>query len=454
MEKINKKLGLLSRSNKQKLIPLFLGLALLFATNTNANIITISDEETETFLATIIKPIFDKAGIPFYRNNVFIIEDNNLNAFVSDGNNLFINSGTILKAHNTDEIRGVIAHEAGHILGGHIIRHKLKQQELQSLSLASMLVAGALGFVSGRGDVAAAIAIGSQSSLLNKSLSYRVEEERSADEAAITLLKKAGYSPQGLLNFMKRIQQQNKMQGLSENGYFRTHPQTMERIAFLQNAVKNSSYRITKQDDENLNRIKAKLYAFVNNPQQTYRKYKLTDNSVNSIYARAIAAYKEIKLNKAINLINILIDKEHNNPHFRELKGQILMEQGKIDEAKKEFALSVKLMPSSSLFKINEVHSILESSPAKTELKQVISQLQAVLAQKQTLVAWLLLSRAYEMNGNKAEALYAAAEYSIRMENPELATKQAKKALSLSKNPKLNIKISDLLLTINNMKKH
>lgn len=454
MEKVDKKLRKRHYFVVTKLISTLLtGLALLFATNVKAGLQTISDEETEQYLTTLIQPIFKTAGIPFNQNKIFIVEDDSLNAFVTDGNKLFINTGVILQANNSDEIRGVIAHETGHILGGHIIRHKLRQKELYSLSLTSMVIAGAVGAASGQGDIAAAVAIGSQSSLMNKSLSYRIEEERNADEAAVMLLNKSGYSPQGLLSFMQKIKQQNKLQGISDNEYFHTHPLSHERIAFLQQAVVNSPYKISTENEAPLKRVKAKLYAFIKTPQQTYMKYNLSNKTIEADYARAVAAYKSVKFDKALKLIDSLIKKEPNNPHFRELKGQILSESGKIQEAKNEFSYAVKLMPSSALFKINEAQSILEVSPSKPELKRVILQLQNALHQKQNLFALLLLSRAYEMNGDKAEALYAAAEYSMKIGNYDLAKKQAEKAKIMSKNTHLRLRAEDLLQYIKNIKK-
>jgi len=294
------------------------------------------------------------------------------------------------------------------------------------------------------------VAIGAQNSLLTKSFSYRIEEERNADEAAVMLLKKAGYSPHGLLNFMKKIQQQNALQGINENKNFRTHPQSNERMSFLIQAVQNSDHKPSNQNDNTLERVKAKIFAFIKSPHQTYRKYTKLDTSVNSRYAHTIAAYKSIEFKKATKLINELIHDEPNNPHFKELKGQILLEQGKINEATKEFTNASRLLPSSMLFKINEAQCILENNPSKQEIQRVISLLQKVLVRKQTLYAWLLLSEAYEMNGNKADALYAAAEYSIRTGNTILAKKQAEKAKAISKSPSLTLRIDDLLNTINN----
>ena len=156
----------------------------------------ISDEETEQFLAEIIKPLFDAAGIRFYRNNIFIVEDNSLNAFVADGNRLFVHTGTIIKADNVDELSGVLAHETGHIMGGHILRQKIKHQEMYEVSLVSAILAGTAAALTGRGDAAMAIMLGGQSSALNHYTKYRTEEERSADEAAVKLLQKTKQSPE------------------------------------------------------------------------------------------------------------------------------------------------------------------------------------------------------------------------------------------------------------------
>ena len=164
----------------------------------------ISDEETEDFLAQIIKPLFQAAGVAFNRNDIYIVEDNSLNAFVADGNRLFVHTGTIISADSPEELAGVLAHETGHIQGGHILRQKLKSQSLQEVSLASAILAGAAAVASGRSDVAMAAMLGSQSSILTNFTRYRTEEERSADEAAISLLSKTGQTPNGMRSEERR----------------------------------------------------------------------------------------------------------------------------------------------------------------------------------------------------------------------------------------------------------
>ena len=137
----------------------------------------------------------------------------------------------------------MLAHETGHIQGGHILRHKIKSREVQSISLASMLVGGLAGIAAGRADLSIAAILGSQSSALNSMLSYQISEERSADEAAVNLLKKINQSPAGMLAFLKKIQHRNKMQGIAERDYYRTHPLTDERISFVEKAARKNRGR-------------------------------------------------------------------------------------------------------------------------------------------------------------------------------------------------------------------
>ena len=449
MEKAYQKLSCHLNSIRLKLISLVLaGLVFFLSAPASAGLTIISDEETELYLQSILQPIFKAAKIPFNRHKIYIVQDNSLNAFVSDGNDMFIHTETILKAKTDDELRGVLAHETGHILGGHILRQKLRMNELQNISLASMVLAGALGAAAGRGDVAMAVALGSQSSLFNQALAYQMQEERSADEAAVTLLRQIHHSPQGMLDFMKKIQTQNKLQGISEENYFRTHPMSSERISFLQHEAKASSYPAEKTGSQRLKRIQAKIYAFIKSPQQTYIKYPLSDESVNSLYARAIASFKSLKFAKALKLTDTLIVKEPQNPHFKELKGQILFELGKMKEAKEEFTKAAQILPSSALFKINEAQVALELSPSKEELKQIISKLQQALVVQQSSIGWLLLSRAYHMNKQEAEAQYAAARYSLACGDTLTARKQALEAKRNSLDPKLTLKVDDLLNSI------
>ena len=393
----------------------------------------ISDEETEQLLGKIARPLFTAAKVRFNRNDIYIVDDPTLNAFVADGNALFVHTGTIIAADSPNELAGVIAHETGHIEGGHILRQKLKKQELQGVTLASAILAGT-------------------GSALTHYSRYRTQEERSADEAAMKLLNKTGQSPAGMLTFMKRISTRNTMSGIEEIPYFRTHPITRERISFFEEAAKRFPLTAADLLQNEFERVKAKLYAYLNTPADTYKKYPATDKSISGQYARAIADFKALKFNQALSGLEKLSQSEPDNPYFYELKGQIYLETGKIKPAVAAYRKALSLMPTSALLQISTAQAILEDSPDKNEIQEAINLLNKANISRPLGFSWLLLSRAYGMAGNEAAANYAAAEHSLRIGAQDIAERQAEQAKINAKDAKLRLKIDDLLVRIKNLK--
>ena len=443
MEKINRITGFFRKTVIGLICSVLLQSAFLSDASA-ASISLISDEETEQFLARQLRPVFKAADIPFNRNNIYIVNDDSLNAFVGDGNNMFVHTGTLMKANDENEIAGVLAHETGHIMGGHILRQKIKLQNMQQISLASML-AGAAAAATGRADAAIAIMMGTQSSMLNAMLAYQVEEERSADESAVKLLQKTEQSPAGMRNFMKKIDRQNRLNGIAENPYFRTHPVTAERISFLNNAVRQSPFPAPAQPSNEFLRIKAKLSAFMEEPRKVLQKYPPSDKSTPARYAQAIVFFRMLKLNQSLKILNELIAEEPENPYFHELKGQIFMETGKIKPARTEYQKALSLLPNSALFQINLAQAVLEDNPNRNELEHTAEILNKSLLQRPDTYGWLLLSRAYGGLNDTANSNYAAAEYSLRIGAAETARRQANTALTANSSPQLRLKIDDLL---------
>lgn len=444
MEKINRITGFFRKTVIGLICSVLLQSAFLSDASA-ASISLISDEETEQFLARQLRPVFKAADIPFNRNNIYIVNDDSLNAFVGDGNNMFVHTGTLMKANDENEIAGVLAHETGHIMGGHILRQKIKLQNMQQISLASMLAAGAAAAATGRADAAIAIMMGTQSSMLNAMLAYQVEEERSADESAVKLLQKTEQSPAGMRNFMKKIDRQNRLNGIAENPYFRTHPVTAERISFLNNAVRQSPFPAPAQPSNEFLRIKAKLSAFMEEPRKVLQKYPPSDKSTPARYAQAIVFFRMLKLNQSLKILNELIAEEPENPYFHELKGQIFMETGKIKPARTEYQKALSLLPNSALFQINLAQAVLEDNPNRNELEHTAEILNKSLLQRPDTYGWLLLSRAYGGLNDTANSNYAAAEYSLRIGAAETARRQANTALTANPSPQLRLKIDDLL---------
>jgi len=403
----------------------------------------ISDAETQNYLAEIVRPLFRAAGLHFNENNIFIVNDSSLNAFVSDGNYLFINTGTLLAADNTNELSGILAHETGHILGGHIVRQKLKMDNMQYILLASMLAAGATAASTGQGDAAMAVILGTQSSALNSMINHQLEEERSADESAVRLLSATGQSAAGLSRFMKKIKKRNILSGIEEQSYFRTHPVTSERISHFNSVAKNNSYPETHSTDSKFSLVQAKLSAFLEEPKKVWRKYPESHTDTAAHYAHAILYFRAAEITKSLKIIDELIKKQ-SSPYFYELKGQFLFESGKIRESIAPYRKALEKLPDNSIIQASLAHSLLESLPDREELSYAITLLQKALIRQKTASNWELLARAYGMAGRKAASYYAAAEFNYAIGNTATAKKLTEQALKQKPEKSLRLKISDL----------
>ena len=419
-------------------------LACLVYKEAKSNSITlISDEETQSYLAEVLKPLFNAANLNFDKNKLFIVNDNSLNAFVSDGNYMFVHTGTLMSIDNTNELAGILAHETGHITGGHIVRQKLKMEKMQYVMLGSMIVAGAAAASSGRGDAAMAVILGAQSSAINSIMNYQIQEERSADESAIKLLNATKQSTNGLKKFMKKINKQNVLGGIEETSYFRTHPLTNERIQHFSEASKNNSYSEKSPLDNKLKMIQAKLSAFLDDTDKVWKIYPLNNKSPHSKYAQSILFFREGKLKEALNELNNLIQFDNSNPYFYELKGQMLFESGQLAESIKSYDKALRMLPNSPLIQTSLAHALIEYNHTNNDVKKAIKLLNKSNIKNETPNNWQLLAKAYSLDNNMAYSYFSAAEFNRLIGNFDTAKKQIEKAKKLVKDKSLQLKISD-----------
>lgn len=405
----------------------------------------ISDEETESWLYDILTPIFKAANLPLNRDYVHIVKDDSLNAFVGDQNHMFVHTGTLLKAADSNEIEGVLAHETGHILGGHILRLKIKLQDMQKATLASLIAAAGAAAASGRGDAAIAVVLGTQSSAINAMTSYQVSEERAADETAVLLLNKNQKSVKGLKNFMQKIQNTNRLQGIEESPYFRTHPVTTERVAFFNDKLAKEKNRGQNAAmDARLKRLQAKLYAYLAPTSAVLKRYPLNDTSFAGNIAHAIYYMRLKNLNAALKYADALIGAEPQNPYFWEIKAQTLFENGKVKEAVKAYKQALELKPSSDLFKLSYAEAVLAAQPTRAEMEELIPLLEHVNRNQVYPDAYLYLGRIYADMGRVAEADYFAAEYNSAIGETGIARRQLAKALKQPLRADIRLRAEDL----------
>lgn len=401
------------------------------------------DDETQSLLEHVLRPIFKAAQIPYDKNKIHIINDMSLNAFVSDGNHMFINTGTIMRAANVNELSGVLAHETGHIAGGHILRQKLNAENLQMLSAISLITAGTVAAASGQADAAIAVALGTQGSLINAMTAFQLGEERAADESAVKYLNATYQSPEGLKNFMKTIQKNNRLSGYDETPYFKTHPMSAERLAFFEKKAKESKGTTASAYDKDFEFVRAKLIAFLLPENQVMRKYGANMTSDAADYARAIVAFRTQNFANAVALLDKLIRKYPNNPYFYQLKAQVLFAKGKIRQAQQIYQKALSLKPDGDEIMISYAECTLEMPEHRRYLPDVIAVLNKAQISRETAHGWELLAKAYFEKGDKAESMYALAKYSYALGRIETAKQQINEAWQSNPSGSLSLKLKD-----------
>jgi len=389
---------------------LFAPISLAFAQG--APVALIRDTEVEATLHADSDPIFAAAGLDPKGVKIFIVQDNDMNAFSAAGQNVFINTGLIVKTKDPNQLIGVVAHETGHIAGGHLVRSEGGEKQALATYLLTIGL-GVLAAAAGAPDVAGGLLYSSGYFAAITAAGFTRTQESSADQAAVTYLEKSGQSAKGLVDFFDYYRYEEVFSDAKRYKFFIDHPLSEDRIEALQLRASRQPHFDVADSPEALERhavMIAKLKAFINMPAQTQYDYPESDQSFPARYARAIADYRDLQTDRALKETDALIAEQPNNPYLYELKGQILFESGRAKEAEPAHRRSVELKPDAPLLHMNLGQALLaQDDPAKVD--EALAELHKASDQEpDNAFAWLLLSQAYDRKGEPGMARLAAAE--------------------------------------------
>ncbi len=419
-----------SPSLPARLLALFLALFLSLQPAYAQSI--LRDAETEALFADMSVDIIRAAGLEPRHVQIVLINDKEINAFVAGGQIVYIHSGLITAAKNVGEVQGVIAHELGHVAGGHVIRINEGAKEATSISILSLLL-GAAAIAAGAGDAGAGIMAAGQQAALGKFLAFSRTQEASADAAGASYLSKAGISGRGLISFFKTLQNVEFRYAIpQEDSYGRTHPLTGERIATLQGVVERDpawNAPLNPALEARFQRVKAKLMGFVSDPPQTLRTYPIADNTVPARYARAYAWHRSAYPDKALEEVDSLLRAAPKDPYFLELKGQILLESGRPQDALPVLREANQISLSQPLIAALFGHALIATED-EANLPEATRVLKASVSKdNDNPFAWYQLGVVYEREGDVARARLATAERYSLEGRPNLALPNAEAAM-------------------------
>ncbi|HXG81304.1 MAG TPA: M48 family metalloprotease [Sphingomicrobium sp.] len=417
-----------------RLIRLFMvGILLFFAAARPALAQSIlRDSETELLFRQMSDPLIQAAGLDPKSVRVVLVNDPEINAFVAQGQVVYIHSGLLTHADNANQLQGVIAHELGHVAGGHAIRIYEGASKATAISILS-LVLGAAAIAAGAGDAGMGIMALGQQAATGTFLSFTRAQESSADLAGAAYLSRAGVSGQGSIQFFKKLQNQEyRLAIYAKDSYDRTHPLSSERIQALSEIYKKDPAWNRRTDPEleaRFQRVKAKLIGYVT-PKDAVKFYPESDQSVPAHYARAYAYHLGAYPDKANAEADALLAIAPNDPFFLELKGQILLEGGHPREAIAPLRKAVALAPDMPMIAVMLGHALIASEDPKNfaEAKQVLKN--AVNRDNDNPFAWYQLGIVYDREGDQPRAALATAERGNLEGNNKLALTSARMAMA------------------------
>ena len=385
----------------------------------------IRDAEIEQLMRDYATPIFRVAGINSKAAKIILIGDRAFNAFVANGQKIFVNVGAIMEAKTPNEMIGVLAHETGHMAGGHLAQLRMEIANAQIYSVIGMLASvGALATTArsargGTGGVgvdsrgAMGVLMGPQELVARSLLAYQRAEEQAADRSAVRYLNATGQSSRGLLETMKRFQSEGLFKSAGIDPYLQSHPMPTERIGLLESAAKSSpSWGVTDSAalQARHDMARAKLVAFIGDTGEINRRYPLSDTSLAARYARAIQAYRFGRTNDAQTQIDALIAVQPGNPYFHELKGQALLEAGRAGQAIAPLRKAARMVPSAAPIQVLLGRALVASNDPR-DGDEAIRVLNAALTKDDdNAETYQFLAMAYDRKGNAPMAQLSAAE--------------------------------------------
>ncbi len=393
----------------------------------------LRDAETEQLLQDMIDPLAEAAGLGEGAVDVVLVSDRSINAFVAGGQRVYVHAGLIEAADTANEVQGVLAHELGHITGGHIIRHSEGAGTATRITLLSALAGIAAAFAGGGEAAMGVMALGQQVAM-GSYLSFRRDQEASADAASVEYLSGAGISGRGSLEFFRKLQAYEFRRGYRQDDeveYMRTHPLSGNRIAVLRADFEADAAWEAPLDpelEERFRRAKAKLFGYLSTPERTLNAYPVSRDDVPARYARAYAWHKDARIDRALAETEALIALEPDNPYFLELKGQILLESGRPEEALVPLRRSVELTNSDPLIAPMLGHALIATEDPRylAEAEDVLRA--AVGRDHRNPFAWYQLGVVFGQRGDIPRAQLASAEQQIMSGQPRAALMSARAA--------------------------
>jgi predicted Zn-dependent protease len=374
----------------------------------------IRDAEIEATIRAYAMPVFAAAGVPTGAIKVHLVADDRLNAFVAGGSHMFINTGLLARADHAGQVIAVIAHETGHIVGGHLVRLYRELQDAQIRAIIATILSAAAAVAARDGRAAVAGQSLGQRIIEGTFYQFTRSQEAAADQFGLTVLDRMGISARGLAEFLAILRQQESILVARQDPYVRTHPLTAERLEEVRRHMARSPHTnapLPARFQVMHARMRAKLIGFLQPPERVFEHYRGRENTLEARYALAVANHRDARTAEALRLIEGLIKEQPNDAYFHELRGQILYESGRPREAIAAYERAAKALPGEPLVRVDLAKAQLAVNDPALDRAALANLREAVRRDDTNPEGWRQLSVAYGRVGELGESALANAEF-------------------------------------------
>jgi predicted Zn-dependent protease len=397
-------------------IAFFLGffgsLGLIATPATAQGIRLLRDTETERLLKSYEDPLAKADGLDPAAVKVYLVDDPTVNSFVAEGQNIFIQTGMIMYAKTPNELIGVMAHESGHIKGGHLSRDASAISKA-SIPMILSMIAGIAAMAAGAGQAGMAVLMAGQQVAEAQFAAFSRVQEATADQIAVESLNATHQSSEGMLHLFERFANEEAMSAYKIDQFAVDHPVGRDRVANLETLVEASPYKDVKDSPEATHAylmMQAKLAGYILPVREVFNRFPVSDKSEPARYARAMAYFRQPDLPKALAEINGLIKEEPNNPYFHEVLGQIYVDMSKPELGIPPYQKSVNLLPDAPQLRVALAAAQLATEQPQLARAALLNLKAALLVENDDPFTWYEAAQAYSDLNNQPMADLSTAE--------------------------------------------
>ena len=390
----------------------------------------VKDAEIENLLSEYTVDLH-KIGLGTTSQNIFIVSDQSINAFVTAQGNIYINTGLIYHSDRPNEVKSIIAHEIGHILNNHHITRMIEYENFQKKQNIAQIIGigtGLTGMLTDSGalsDIGTGITLGGTDLARRDYLQHSRVQEYEADMSAISIMESIGEPSIGLLQMLEKIKESSQIYGGEINPLELTHELPQDRIDFLKNKISKQRFYEVQDSAELIHRhnlARAKIIGYLGLPN------KFADNTPYANYSKAISYYQKGNYEQSKSIMTSLIN-EFEYAYFYEFLAQIYFEINEYELAIESLKKGKALLGQPEL-EFSILHAkILTQIGGDENIHESISLLDPHKDQtiRNVRVYWQLSKSYFKLNNIPMADLSVAQYYSI-LGNTDMASNFAKRA--------------------------